>query len=257
MLALVASWAPLVASHGFVTVPTSRNQLICDNMYPEADDPVPENESSGFHARTARNWNYYCKSHRQHQYDQTHFTTPPGTMPLTGPVCAGNMEPRVGGFRLFEAPDAYKAYAAFQLAGPVQAVYRAGDVIETRWQIVANHGGFYSYRLCLDGSDSEECFQKMPLKNESGAEWLGPVDPCRCGRNSEGGCTEMPNNALLCNPPNNTCSYSDRLVIPKGVTCERCTLSWRWDTGYGPTDNEATIFTNCVDISIVGKNVIV
>jgi len=247
-----ASLLPMCAAHGFVTVPMSRNQLICDETYPEDEDPVAGARfTSGIRGRMARNWNYYCKSHRQHQYDQPHFDTPPGTMPLTGPVCAGNMEPRQEGFRLFQAPGAEEVYAAFQTAGAVQGTYRAGDIIETRWQIVANHGGFYSYRLCLDGSDTEECFQNMVLQNETGAAWLGPVDPYRCGRNSAGGCEELPNYALLCNPDHNSCSYTDRLVIPKDISCERCTLSWRWDTGYGEMDNEATIFTNCMDIAIL------
>jgi len=47
--------------------------------------------------------------------------------------------------------------------------WKAGDVVEAAWGIIANHGGGYSYRLCKvpPGGRSEvteECFQKMPLE---------------------------------------------------------------------------------------------
>ena len=50
---------------------------------------------------------------------------------------------------------------------PVQrtdAVWKAGDAVEVVWQIGANHGGGYSYRLCpLNETLSEACFQRYPL----------------------------------------------------------------------------------------------
>lgn len=48
---------------------------------------------------------------------------------------------------------------------PSGVVWKAGDEAEVVWQIGANHGGGYSYRLCPLGEDlTEACFQRHPLK---------------------------------------------------------------------------------------------
>lgn len=43
-------------------------------------------------------------------------------------------------------------------------VWNSGSVVEVKWSIRANHGGGYQYRLCPEGSLSEECFQRTPLE---------------------------------------------------------------------------------------------
>ena len=48
---------------------------------------------------------------------------------------------------------------------PTGTVWKRGGVEQTRWQITANHGGGYIYRLCPAGSVlDEECFSKTELK---------------------------------------------------------------------------------------------
>lgn len=48
---------------------------------------------------------------------------------------------------------------------PTGTVWKRGSNAKTRWQLTANHGGGYIYRLCPAGSVlNEECFQKMELK---------------------------------------------------------------------------------------------
>eukprot|EP00494_Astrolonche_serrata_P025559 UN25820 len=48
---------------------------------------------------------------------------------------------------------------------PSSTVWIIGGEAETIWQITANHGGGYQYRLCpSDQPLTEACFQKMPLK---------------------------------------------------------------------------------------------
>ena len=44
------------------------------------------------------------------------------------------------------------------------AVWKAGSTVETKWNIRANHGGGYQYRLCpLKSNLTEACFQETPM----------------------------------------------------------------------------------------------
>jgi len=48
---------------------------------------------------------------------------------------------------------------------PTKTVWRSGETAEVTWQITANHGGGYQYRLCPEGRPlTEECFQETPLE---------------------------------------------------------------------------------------------
>merc|ERR1712029_1159389 len=55
--------------------------------------------------------------------------------------------------------------------------WQRGGVAEVGWEIIANHGGGYSYRLCpapQNGEEvvTEECFQQMPLKFHGDEQWV-------------------------------------------------------------------------------------
>jgi len=120
--------------------------------------------------------------------------------------------------------------------GRVVATYRAGDTIEVEMQTYENHAGHYAYRLCLDGSDTEECFKKNYLQNDQGKVWMA---------------IPKANHGMA--------TFRDRIRIPEGINCDKCTLSWRWDTysdqfdalGGGAPD-AAAIRVNCADITITG-----
>ena len=62
---------------------------------------------------------------------------------------------------------------------PSGAVWKAGEVVETRWSVRANHGGGWQFRLCPLGSElTEECMQKTPVpfaKNSRMLMWVGTV----------------------------------------------------------------------------------
>merc|ERR1712166_1327030 len=48
---------------------------------------------------------------------------------------------------------------------PSGTVWKRGSTAKTRWQLTANHGGGYIYRLCpADSPLTEECFQQTELK---------------------------------------------------------------------------------------------
>lgn len=47
---------------------------------------------------------------------------------------------------------------------PTGVVWKAGETVETKWTIRANHGGGYQYRLCpLSHNLTEDCFRARPL----------------------------------------------------------------------------------------------
>lgn len=110
-------------------------------------------------------------------------------------------------------------YSDFMQPGAAQASYVSGDTIDVEWTIVANHWGVYSYRICTDGSDTEECFQQGILSTEKGEQWV-----------------ELKQASGV---------VHDRVVLPADFTCERCTLSWRWDCRNSPQ-----IWTGCADVMI-------
>merc|ERR1711988_1000248 len=91
---------------------------------------------------------------------------------------------------------------------------------------------------CLDGSDTEECFKQNYLKNEKGEVWM-QIPKAKHGPET----------------------FRDRIRIPEGVSCDKCTLSWRWDTYSdqfdalkGGAPDKAAIRVNCADIVIHGDS---
>ena len=204
---LVVAASCLVAcdAHGFMTNPKSRNSLVCDKLWPD-------------YLTHYNNNNFWCKTDRE-----SHCPYMPGKEP----DCQGNSTAQYPGAGVPLAPycsaghdSRFPAGALDDLnkAGPVQAVYNAGDTVEMTWRVAADHGGKYSYRICLDGTDTEECFKKTELKNDKGVVWI-----------------DKPS----------TTEITDRIKIPEDISCERCTLSFRWDGKY-----ESVIFASCADVQI-------
>jgi len=207
--------------HGWMSTPLSRASLNgC------SDDP----------SRPDCECHYFCASHQATSYacdlpcgdcvlpheggncTAGHY---PGTATPKEPYCNPNQSPNT---EFLETP------------GEIQASYTAGDTIEVAWVVSVNHYGSYQYRLCLDGSDTEECFKKTPLRFEDGASWHELPNPCST---CTGDVADHGSRAPL---------MKDRVVIPSDAECDRCTLSWRWDAW-----SESTIFTSCADVSISSR----
>jgi len=220
MRSLVAS--VLIAGaqgHGWMSAPVSRQSLRSCADGP----PYPPNCEC----------HYYCVSHQAtnqacdlpcgdcaYPHEGGNCTTGfhPGSATPLEPYCNPNQLPNTG---FLETP------------GEIQASYTAGDTIEVAWVVSVNHRGWYQYRLCLDGSDTEECFKKTPLRFEDGASWHElpfPCTTCTGDAGDHGGRSPL---------------MVDRVVIPSDAECDRCTLSWRWDAY-----SESTIFTSCADVSV-------
>ena len=48
---------------------------------------------------------------------------------------------------------------------PSGTTWTAGEVVEVAFNLMANHGGGYQYRICPAGEPlTEECFSKQPLE---------------------------------------------------------------------------------------------
>ena len=158
MLANLLLVPVLVKGHGFVTKPMSRSQLVCDKLYHD-------------YLKGYNNDNFFCKTDRESHCKQTAengactfpglpvgpggATVPTGKHPgwavPKSPVCSAGEDTRIS----------KEAVTLLNAPGPVTANYTAGDVVEMTWQLAAWHGGYYSYRICADGTDTETCFNQV------------------------------------------------------------------------------------------------
>lgn len=199
--------------HGWMTKPISRASLGC--------------------GRNSANPNYYCESHQATMsacdlpcegcaaYAKEGNCTPglyPGEATLKERFCNQN---QVSGQEFLDTP------------GEIQTSWTAGDIVEVAWVVSVNHLGSYQYRLCLDGSDTEECFKKTTLRFADGKtwHWLDSGCPACTGLADDWG-SRVP-------------LMVDKVVIPSDIQCDRCTLGWRWDA-----HQESSIFTSCADVTI-------
>lgn len=65
----------------------------------------------------------------------------------------------------------------FPFQNIVTTTWTVGDTVEVGWGITANHGGGYSFRLCMLGPEgrrglTEECFQATPLQFADDHHWI-------------------------------------------------------------------------------------
>ncbi|XP_034936365.1 uncharacterized protein [Chelonus insularis] len=126
--------------------------------------------------------------------------------------------------------------------GTIVKSYQEGQQFDVIVNLSVNHRGYFEFALCpLKGKndiETEECFAKYPLKLASGKEAYNLTS----GRSGY---------------------YKIKLQLPKGLTCEQCSLRWNYKTGNawgtcgdgkGATGcgNQET-FRTCSDISIVPK----
>merc|ERR1711890_155360 len=88
-----------------------------------------------------------------------------------------------------------------------------------------------------DGSDTEECFKKTPLRFADGKEWHRLDSGCpACSGLADDWGARVP-------------LMVDKVIIPSDIQCDRCTLGWRWDAY-----EESTIFTGCADVTISSQS---
>jgi len=205
------------SGHGWMTAPLSRASLHC-----------PDYELNP----------YYCISHQgitngACPLEPCGECDPPDSSGGGGNCSAGVYPGVATPPEPYCNPNQMPNTTFLETPGEVQAHYTAGDIVEVSWVVSVNHRGWYQYRLCLDGSDTEECFKQTQLRFADGELWHNLPSPCTT-------CTGFaPDHGTM------VPLMVDRVVIPSGVQCDRCTLSWRWDAL-----EESTIFTGCADVSV-------
>lgn len=187
---------PGAMSHGYMSKPVTRAEIHCE----AAGEPMWGGDG--------------CLNHRSSPTTNIQWPTLPGDVPGTGiipePVCSSP-----------GSPMKQSLVDQLNTKGPVQATYQQGQVIDVAFNVQANHGGYYTYRLCTDGSDNEECFQRGQLKFADGETWKQVMD--------------------------GVVTY--QVQLPPDVTCDRCTLSGRWDANI----DENQVWVYCADIKIEGS----
>jgi len=113
------------------------------------------------------------------------------------------------GFTLTNGPTKEEPCAG-NPAGPVQSKFKSGETIPIKWKITAAHRGPCTVQLSVTGQDTD--FKDLKKFNN-------------------------------CADTNG--DFSDTVNLPKGVSCDKCTIRWKWDA---QLTNE--LYLNCADISI-------
>lgn len=89
-------------------------------------------------------------------------------------------------------------------------LYRV-QVINVEVEFSAGHLGFYEVELCAQQTETDTCFQRLPIV---------------------GGTHAIVDNTRICVPYDNggTRFITARVQLPAGVRCSRCTLRWTYRT---------------------------
>ncbi|XP_045183781.2 uncharacterized protein LOC123542162 [Mercenaria mercenaria] len=128
--------------------------------------------------------------------------------------------------------------------GVITGSYFKGDVMETKVQLTAYHKGWFEFRLCPlatpDTKVTQECLNQTLLKVAGSNISRVILEDIKVGSTGSG-------------------IYTFNLQLPSSITCERCVLQWKYNTGNsngceskgccigcGKQEN----FVNCADIKI-------
>ncbi len=131
--------------------------------------------------------------------------------------------------------------------------YKAGSVIDVRVDMMANHLGWFFFKICPVTNNmievTQDCLDQHPLEIVE-----APTTPTTPYMWEIPG-TYTPSVAPGWNLP----SYSFKVQLPPGLTCDRCVLQWDWPCanhngtsdgkqgiGYGPQSD----FRGCADVRI-------
>ena len=101
----------------------------------------------------------------------------------------------------------------FPEAGPIMAIYEAGQVVRVTLEITQSHvsSPTFRFQLCPPDELSPNCFVDGEFATFESVPSVGP--------------------------------HSYDIQLPDGVVCDPCVLRWKWDYG----------FLSCADVRIVEK----
>ncbi|CAF4115995.1 unnamed protein product, partial [Rotaria sordida] len=137
--------------------------------------------------------------------------------------------------------------------GTIVVTYKSGAVIDVRIEMMANHMGWFYFKICPVTNDAvevtQECLDRYPLKIVK-----APTTTTTAYRWDIPG-TYTYNVAPGWSLP----AYNFKVKLPHGLTCNRCVLQWDWTCanrwgssdgkqgmGYGPQET----FRGCADVRI-------
>ncbi|CAG8716953.1 13915_t:CDS:1 [Dentiscutata erythropus] len=99
-------------------------------------------------------------------------------------------------------------------AGPIVATYLPGQLIPITWTIFTAHGGSCSVQLSTNGNDTD--FQELKSYSNC-ADEIG--------------------------------TFNDTVQLPAGVTCDKCTFRWVWNSALNDE-----LYLQCSDINIIDES---
>lgn len=136
-------------------------------------------------------------------------------------------------------------------AGPPVATYKEGGNITFIVVVNAEHGGSHEFRLCPKKVDGSMSVREAAACIDSNLIARVPTPGKGCGWDGDACKTTTPHRSpsdpiYEHGPPRHLLHGSHVLTfqLPKGVSCEHCTVQWYWDTAFGEW------FRGCMDIAI-------
>eukprot|EP00928_Gymnodinium_smaydae_P043163 TRINITY_DN28980_c0_g2_i1.p1 TRINITY_DN28980_c0_g2~~TRINITY_DN28980_c0_g2_i1.p1 ORF type:complete len:271 (-),score=17.40 TRINITY_DN28980_c0_g2_i1:115-927(-) len=163
--------------------------------------------------------------------------------------------------------------------GKVQATYRAGQIIDVEWCVsdLADHGGVYSYRLCVNDTITskfidpsytptaadeyalEACFargilscsdvpgQSCPVHPDCKEGWgcMNSTDWFSCGPKDKGRCASKAVDKCSCHEGSGSL-LRDKVKLPDTFVSKHTLIGFRWDC-----EDTAQLWVHCADIAIV------
>jgi len=172
-------------------------------------------------------------------------------------------------------------------AATLTTTYAEGAWIDVNVAVTAYHYGWFEFRLCdfpdgtsLDAPVTQACLNEHVLAFDvndalqryggkmhdgiaSPSDYTAQSEHVRCGGIPDaprgscckgGGDCSAPaanNDRFVLPKATSDGRYQLRLKLPAGVTCERCTMQWMYQTGNSPYSYPEA-FWNCADIAITG-----
>jgi len=246
--------------HAYVYWPASRNRL---KFYYLAQSQNSPKSASGTNPKSGFN-----------DYKSKHGPPPPGRSgPRSDTAWAWDlcgMGPDPGQQAIGDS--------TFNWAGPTVATYQQGGQITFTVVVNGEHGGAHEWRLCpkkvdasmsvreaaecLDsiligrdctpgqgcGCADDKCKDKTPHNDEKDPFWKTVIKNATipvCPGNSyfdgkDGKCIRTKPDHMQFG------AHQFTYTLPKGVSCDHCTVQWYWATAFGEW------FRNCMDIKIEG-----
>lgn len=118
--------------------------------------------------------------------------------------------------------------------------YFPGSSVDLMIEIVANHGGAFTFEMCWRGDwntiETEECFEELQVSGKEEGE------------------------TYQLDPASGTGLFSMSVDLPNNKTCDRCILRWHWRSAnnWGVCDDgtervgcgHQEVYRNCADVSV-------